>query len=400
VSRQLFNTATSSGHEQEFIAAPSGAVLRPAGRSGKIAILLIVGDVQGGGGVERFYLKYLAQCDEEAKKSLFILTTSESRRNILKVYPDFPMNSLRAFPVLKNRMSRPLAKLWCYFILLRNSVWCVHVANFDSYFGFLYRFLSRHATLTLNIIDCRFAPEFENDRYSQVRHSISSGVFSGVFSWYRNVKEAIARLRPGLYFQPVRSIFTDTERFTPQTKEKQVIFAARLSAQKRADHYLQAVSVLTRLYPEQCRGWRFLLWGDGEQWEEVRDKISALGLEDWIQTGQSDDMSPIFNKTSIFVSTQMYENFTSLSMLEAMASGNAIVAYNVGQTGDFVTHGRNGLLVDEEDPALLAEALFALIKDPARLRECQEESVKFVRENQTFARFSSEFSQFFRNVAA
>ena len=44
------------------------------------------------------------------------------------------------------------------------------------------------------------------------------------------------------------------------------------------------------------------------------------------------DLAPLFARASVFVSCQRHENLGSSSLLEAMASGDAVVATDVGQT--------------------------------------------------------------------
>src|SRR5262249_47468354 len=51
-------------------------------------------------------------------------------------------------------------------------------------------------------------------------------------------------------------------------------------------------------------------------------------------------------------------------VLEALASGRAVVASDVGAVGSAVRDGRTGLLVPPGDPGLLAEALGMLARRP------------------------------------
>jgi glycosyltransferase involved in cell wall biosynthesis len=55
-------------------------------------------------------------------------------------------------------------------------------------------------------------------------------------------------------------------------------------------------------------------------------------------------------------------------VLEAMASGCAVVASDVAAIGAAVHHGENGLLVPPNDPSALAAALGALVDSPLRRR--------------------------------
>ncbi len=356
----------------------------------------MVRDVDGGGGVERFYINFI-RLRAVAKEQVDIITTTKSRKAILRLYPDMPPERIKAFPVLSNRFSHQVSGLYLWTIIRLRGYSLVHIANFDAYFLPLYERLSHQVKLTLNIIDCRFAPEFEHPRYTAIKRFIASGHLSGIFSWYENPEAVVKQLAGPLPFHATHLCFTDYSRFKKEQKEPTVVFAARLSDTKRPDHYLAAVQHCFKKDPALANRWKFLLWGDGEGKATVTRLIEELGLSEKVLTGFSADMSTIFNHSSIFVSTQLYENFTSLSMLEAMASGNAIVSYNVGQTGLFVRDGVNGLLVHEEQPEALAEALYGLLSSPGLLTTCQEQSAAMARQVHTVDNFSEDLFYFWKS---
>jgi glycosyltransferase involved in cell wall biosynthesis len=62
-----------------------------------------------------------------------------------------------------------------------------------------------------------------------------------------------------------------------------------------------------------------------------------------------------------------YSEGTSLSCLEALASGKAVIATNVGGLADLILPDFNGLLIEPDEAALYA-AICRLIDDPG-LRE-------------------------------
>jgi starch synthase len=68
-----------------------------------------------------------------------------------------------------------------------------------------------------------------------------------------------------------------------------------------------------------------------------------------------------------FVCPSVYEPLGIVN-LEAMACGTAVVASRVGGIPEVVDDGVTGLLVPPDDPAALAQALNALLRDPARSR--------------------------------
>src|SRR5690606_37758579 len=148
------------------------------------------------------------------------------------------------------------------------------------------------------------------------------------------------------------------------TKQPVVVFAGRLSAQKRPLLFVDAVAALREREPDLVRGWRFEMYGGGVLHQAVCERISARGLDDVLTLTAAHDMAPVFARSRLYVSTQAVENFTSLAMLEAMASGNAVIAEDVGQTREFVRAGENGLLVDRATPESFAGAMAEYLRHP------------------------------------
>jgi glycosyltransferase involved in cell wall biosynthesis len=156
--------------------------------------------------------------------------------------------------------------------------------------------------------------------------------------------------------------FTDTSRFAPASaKEPLVTFAARLHPEKGALLFVEAAARVAGKVPEA----RFALMGKGEQEEEVRRCLAQLQLNGRVVRGFETDLAPLFGRSSVFVSCQLYENLGSSSLLEAMASGNAVVATDVGQTRQIVDDSV-GFRVPP-DPAAIAAAVTNLLRDPRRL---------------------------------
>jgi glycosyltransferase involved in cell wall biosynthesis len=59
----------------------------------------------------------------------------------------------------------------------------------------------------------------------------------------------------------------------------------------------------------------------------------------------------------------------SVKLLELMAAGLPVIAGQVGQVMEYITHGESGILVAPSNPAALAQATLRLLDDtPLRLR--------------------------------
>jgi starch synthase len=85
--------------------------------------------------------------------------------------------------------------------------------------------------------------------------------------------------------------------------------------------------------------------------------------------GRADERSVMesLNRASLFVLPSRTEGMP-VALMEAMASGKAVVATRVGGVPELLEEGRSGVIVAPEDPPALAGALSELLADPARRR--------------------------------
>lgn len=108
------------------------------------------------------------------------------------------------------------------------------------------------------------------------------------------------------------------------------------------------------------------------------------------QIYKSDDPLEIFSRTKIFLSLQDVENYPSQSLLEAMASGCAIIATDVGETRRLLDESC-AILIDS-CPIQLARAVEDLVSDQGKCQRLGLVAKKKVEECHTIQRFSSYFS--------
>lgn len=66
-----------------------------------------------------------------------------------------------------------------------------------------------------------------------------------------------------------------------------------------------------------------------------------------------DEMVNVYQKSDISLVPTLYSEGTSLSCLEAMACGNAVIATNIGGLPNLVIDGYNGLLINPDEDELL-----------------------------------------------
>lgn len=368
------------------------------------------------GGAERFFsdLFYRYNASAETRHELFFFTdpsTLDVLKSLGKLREGKGVLLLRNF---SNRFKRILENADVLWKILRYRIRLIHVTNYGrNYYDRLY-FLSRlpafiRPKLVINIVDCEIPyvlkdPAHEkHESYRQRYLPMFSNIRpDGVFTWYRLFCEFAKEqhlLRSGAALEAAETRFADTAGFVPSPeKKKEIVFASRLTPQKQPLMFVQAVAILRKRFPELAEGWKFFIYGSGPCEEEVKEAIRSYQLETVLTHFPSSDLRTVFSGSSCFVSTQDYENFPSLSMNEAMAAGNALVARNVGQTSLFLEDGKNGYLAATDDAAGIAGALASYLGNPAVHADFARHSLYLAHEVHTPANFIRQADAFWEKV--
>jgi glycosyltransferase involved in cell wall biosynthesis len=96
----------------------------------------------------------------------------------------------------------------------------------------------------------------------------------------------------------------------------------------------------------------------------ARQMVAEAGLGDRvIFHGASADPSRLLRAADVFIQPSHFEAF-GISVVEAMATGLAVVATDVGGMRDFLKDDENALLCPPKTPAAIAERLSRLLADP------------------------------------
>jgi len=127
-------------------------------------------------------------------------------------------------------------------------------------------------------------------------------------------------------------------------------------------HLLGAAAMIERTRP----GVHWILVGDGGLRAELEGEAGRLGLASRVHfTGSRGDVDDVVALADVFVLPSESEGFGRV-LVEAMAMGRPVVATDVGGIPEIVLDGETGLLVTPADPGALADAVRALLDDPAR----------------------------------
>jgi len=80
------------------------------------------------------------------------------------------------------------------------------------------------------------------------------------------------------------------------------------------------------------------------------------------------EMPQLYSNSSIFILPSMIEN-CPFSLLEAMSSGVAVIASNVGGIPEIIDDGIDGILIEPGNPELLAEEILFLLRNETKRKE-------------------------------
>lgn len=109
-----------------------------------------------------------------------------------------------------------------------------------------------------------------------------------------------------------------------------------------------------------------VLIGDGELRDELQHCVVAQEIAGSVHfLGDRDDVPVLLQGMDLFALSSISEGY-SMALLEACAARLPIVATDVGGNGEIVRDGLTGSLVPARDPAALAGALAALLREPAQ----------------------------------
>lgn len=176
----------------------------------------------------------------------------------------------------------------------------------------------------------------------------------------------------------------ETARFTPGRPPEPgappvLLYHGRVDARKGVLDLLDAARQLR----DEGERFRLLVSGIGPTFDETAETIRALDLGECVEmTGyvEYERVPEVYRRAEVFVSPTYAEGFSN-TILEAMASGLAVVSCRSVGVVDCIRDGENGLLTEPGDRAGLADALRRLLRDAglrrrlaaAALAECRAE---------------------------
>jgi glycosyltransferase involved in cell wall biosynthesis len=175
----------------------------------------------------------------------------------------------------------------------------------------------------------------------------------------------------------------DTDHFTPMERlgkgVVRLLFVGRLSAEKRADRFLEVLAEARNVCSARIQG---VIVGGGPLASELRERAKGLGLGVGAVEfqGVESDMVSTYRRADILVLTSDSEGTPNVVM-EASACGLPVVATRAGGTPEVVRNGETGYLFEIGDKSGLAAALVKLACNVGLRAHLGEQGRRFVVRN-------------------
>lgn len=174
----------------------------------------------------------------------------------------------------------------------------------------------------------------------------------------------------------------DTKRFSPLNKKLKkfddgminILFTGRIEKRKGLIYLLHAYKILKKKYPNI----RLIIVGKGPLMKDHMKYVSDNGLQDvYFEGFVSTEILPNYYSTShIYCSPALFGESFGIVLLEAMAAGLPVVAFNISGYNDVVSNMSDGLLAEPRDVRDLAMKLEMLITDKKLRKELGNNGLK------------------------
>lgn len=180
-------------------------------------------------------------------------------------------------------------------------------------------------------------------------------------------------------------IGVDLQRFQPkapkinQFKDGKInlLFVGRLDKRKGIEYLLKAYQRLSQLEP----GVRLIIIGEGPEKEKARDYVREEKLKEVKFLGYvgSQDLPSYYATADIFCSPATHGESLGVVLLESMASGLPMVAFdNPGYENVFPGFAR-GFLVPRRNVSALTQALLILVTNPQLRKELSQKNRNYAK---------------------
>jgi len=166
------------------------------------------------------------------------------------------------------------------------------------------------------------------------------------------------------------------EKYKMPTDVPIVTYLGRLDAEK---HIWILIRAFNKILAKKKA--HLLIVGSGTDDANLKALVKELGLKDKVTFAgrvSDDDIVKLHKVGTVFCMPSPAE-LQSIAMLEAMASGQPVVAVDAGALKELCQNKRNGFLCEQDDIDAIADDLLKIISDPKLRESMSKESLRIAK---------------------
>jgi glycosyltransferase involved in cell wall biosynthesis len=199
--------------------------------------------------------------------------------------------------------------------------------------------------------------------------------------------DKIHLIRNGIDLRPFNNVSPSLPNARQGDHPPIVGLVGRLSIEKGVDIFMHAAAHVVAELPST----KFVVVGEGPDRDKLESLIDTLNLRQSVtMLGRRDDMPSVYASLDIMVSASRQEGLP-MAILEGMASSLPIIATPAGDVPVMVRDGQTGVMVPPENPASLASAIVALLRDPTRRERLGTAARKLIEDEFSADRMTADY---------
>jgi len=195
--------------------------------------------------------------------------------------------------------------------------------------------------------------------------------------------------------------FCETEHYYPEPKKDWLVFLGRFEKMKQFIPFINSLPLIHQQIKDLASSeLHYYLLGHGAQELEGRELLKQQAFKNIpITISFVSDPSEILNKSKVFFSLQLYNNYPSKSLLEALSAGNLAVVTDNGNTRDIALPSFSYYVPEIFTSEQLAAEVVKIFRLAAsELAQKQVIARNFVLENHTLEKMKSYYFNIYNSI--
>jgi len=192
----------------------------------------------------------------------------------------------------------------------------------------------------------------------------------------------------------------NTDIFKPsipsKSKTNTILFQAmNLSEERKGFQYLlKALESLKKTNPDFAKSIQLVIFGKakGDLLENIGFKIEYLGL-----LKGEEAIIEAYNKSDCFIIPSLEDNLPN-TVMESLACGKPVVAFNTGGIPEMVDHKKNGYIAQQKNVEDLANGIQWVLEDENRYNELSENAREKVMSHYSFEVVGSKYEEIYKSM--